>query len=374
MKTRPAAVGERAVAAEPSSVDPTRLEAPRRIRRLGSRQVTEGVTAAVAAGCAARVVFVVMDWHGALAAFACWYLAFLGFSYVLAAASDGRVVATDRLMALAVATGAMLALGALGWVVGFVILRGLPALRPGFFTQDLSRAGPLNPGGGALHAIIGTAEQVGLATLAAAPVAVLTAVYLNEVGGRLAAVIRFFVDALSGLPSIVAGLLVYTVWIVADRRGFSGAAGSAALVVLMLPTVTRTSEEILRTVPGDLREAGLALGAPQWRNVQRVVLPAARTGLVTASILGIARVVGETAPMILTAFGASTVNANPLRAPQADLPLFIWSLLRVPNSRQIDRAWTGALVLVLLVLALFTVARVLSAGGHRRRPRPGARP
>ena len=374
MKTRPSAVGERAVAAEPSSVDPTRLELPRRIRRLGSRQVTEGVTAAVAAGCAARVVFVVMDWHGALAAFACWYLAFLGFSYVLASASDGRVVATDRLMALAVATGAMLALGALGWLVGFVVLRGLPALRAGFFTQDLSRAGPLNPGGGALHAIIGTAEQVGLATLAAAPVAVLTAVYLNEVGGRLAAVIRFFVDALGGLPSIVAGLLVYTVWIVADRRGFSGAAGSAALVVLMLPTITRTSEEILRTVPGDLREAGLALGAPQWRNVQRVVLPAARTGLVTASILGIARVVGETAPMILTAFGASTVNANPFRAPQADLPLFIWSLLRVPNSRQIDRAWTGALVLVLLVLALFAVARVLFAGGHRRRPRPGARP
>jgi phosphate transport system permease protein len=144
--------------------------------------------------------------------------------------------------------------------------------------------------------------------------------------------------------------------------------------MLMLPTITRTSEEILRTVPGDLREAGLALGAPQWRNVERVVLPAARTGLVTASILGIARVVGETAPMILTAFGASTVNANPFRAPQADLPLFVWSLLRVPNSRQVDRAWTGALVLVLLVLALFAVARVVSAGGRRRRPRAGARP
>lgn len=374
MKAGRAGVGEQAPVPAPGSVDAAAAGLPRRIRRFGSRQRVEVVTAVVAAGCAVRVLFVVMDWHGALAAFVCWYLVFFALSYVLASASEGRMVATDRLMAMAVATGAMLALGALGWLVGFVVLRGLPALRPGFFTQDLSRAGPLNPGGGALHGIIGTAEQVGIATLAAAPVAVLTAVYLNEVGGRLAAVTRFFVDALSGLPSIVAGLLVYTVWIVADRRGFSGAAGSAALVVLMLPTITRTSEEILRTVPGDLREAGLALGAPQWRNVQRVVLPAARTGLVTASILGIARVVGETAPMILTAFGASTVNVNPFRAPQADLPLFIWSLLRVPNSRQIDRAWTGALVLVLLVLALFGVARVVSAGGRWRRPDARARP
>ncbi|HEY2668028.1 MAG TPA: phosphate ABC transporter permease PstA [Actinomycetota bacterium] len=327
----------------------------------------EVAAAALAAGCSVRALFLVMDWHGSLAAVVWSYAAFFAFYRVLASASGGRVVATDRLMTLAIATGALLALGALGWLVGFVVLRGLPALRPAFFTQDLSRAGPLNPGGGALHGIIGTLEQVGLATVVAAPVAVLTAVYLNEVGGRLAAVIRFFVDALGGLPSIVAGLLVYTVWIVAERGGFSGAAGSAALVVLMLPTITRTSEEVLRTVPDELREAGLALGAPQWRNVARVVLPAARTGLVTASVLGVARVVGETAPMILTAFGASAVNRNPFHAPQADLPLFVWSLLRQPNSRQIDRAWTGALVLVLLILVLFALARVVSSGGRPRR-------
>lgn len=342
-------------------------DVPRRMPGFGRRQLQEGILAAVAAGCGVGVVFAVMDWHGALCAFMWWYVGFLAAYYALASASDGRLLGADRIMTLVVASGTALSVGALGWLVGFIVVKGLPALRPGFFTQDLSRVGPLNPGGGALHGIIGTAEQVGLATLISAPIAVLTAVYLNEVGGRVASVIRFFVDAMTGLPSIVAGLLVYAVWIVGHRGGFSGAAGSAALVVLMLPTITRGSETILHTVSEDLREAGMALGAPQWRNVSRIVLPEARTGLVTATLLGVARVIGETAPMILTAFGASELNTNLFRGPQADLPLFIWALVRLPNARQIDRAWTGALVLVLLVLVTFGAARLSSAAGRRHR-------
>jgi phosphate transport system permease protein len=178
-------------------------------------------------------------------------------------------------------------------------------------------------------------------------------------------VVRFVTDAMSGLPSIIAGLLVYTLWVV--EFGFSGFAASMALIVVMLPIIVRTSEEMLRTVGGSLREASLALGAPEWRTVLRVVLPTARSGLVTASILGVARVVGETAPVLLTAFGSASTHFNPFSGQQADLPLFVYSLIRQPNAVQIQRAWTGALVLIGIVLALFTIARVVSGRGERRR-------
>jgi phosphate transport system permease protein len=200
--------------------------------------------------------------------------------------------------------------------------------------------------------------------VAVVPIAVLTAVYLNEIKGRLAGPIRFIIDAMSGLPSIVAGLLVFAVWV--RGHGFSGISAAAALAILMLPTVTRTSEEILRTIPDSLREASLALGAPQWRVVVRVVLPTALAGLVTATILGIARAVGETAPMLLTAFGSSVTNTNALHGPQADLPLFVWALIRQPNKTQNNRAWTGALILVGLVLVLFAAARLIANRSQRK--------
>jgi phosphate transport system permease protein len=154
------------------------------------------------------------------------------------------------------------------------------------------------------------------------------------------------------------------VWVLG--HGFSGIAGAAALAVLMLPIVTRTSEEILRTIPDSLREASLALGAPQWRVVSRVVLPTARAGLLTATILGVARAVGETAPLLLTALGADTTNTNLLHGPQSALPLFVWQLIREPNARQNDRAWTGALILVMLVLVLFAAARFIANRGQRK--------
>jgi phosphate transport system permease protein len=158
--------------------------------------------------------------------------------------------------------------------------------------------------------------------------------------------------------------LIFT--IVVQQHGFSGVAGALALAVLMLPVVTRTSEEILRTVPDSLREGSLALGAPRWRLVQRVVLPTALTGLVTAVILGIARAIGETAPMLLTAFGSDSTVTRPNDGPQDDLPLFVWKLIRQPVDAQVQRAWTGALVLVMLVFALFVLARVIAGRSERR--------
>jgi phosphate transport system permease protein len=337
---------------------------PRRVRTYDQRDAIEVVGALAAAVVLAAVARSLFDWSGIMSTFVWAYLLFVAAYFALVYDRSGQEAAGDRIVTLLVWSAGAMVLGALLWMLGMLVFRGLPRLRPSFLTQDLSKVGPEDPGGGALHAIIGTLEQVGIAVVVVVPIAVLTAVYLHELKGRLAPLIRFVVDAMSGLPSIVAGLLVFTVWV--NGRGFSGIAGSAALAVLMLPTVTRTSEEILRTIPDSLREASLALGAPEWRVVLKVVVPTALSGLVTASILGVARAIGETAPMLLTAFGTDSVNPNPLKGPQDDLPLFIWKLINLPNATQKARAWTGALVLVLLVLVLFVAARVIANRARKR--------
>lgn len=302
----------------------------------------------------------------------CWYATFVGFYWLIERDAHSPHEARDRVTTVLLATAALVAFVPLAFILYLVFSKGLPTLVkgfPNFFTRTLEVFGPLDDAttGGGKHAVIGTLQQVGLATLVSVPVAVMTAVYLHEIGGRMAPILRFIVDAMSGVPSIVAGLFVYTLWILRFDRGFSGAAGSAALAVLMLPTVTRTAEEILRTVPGGLREAALALGAPEWRMIVSVVLPTARSGLVTGAILGVARAVGETAPVLLTARGSRTLNTNPFAEPQDDLPLFVYSLIRTPNQSLVDVAWAGALVLVLLVLTLFIIARLVGGSGAHRR-------
>ena len=344
--------------------DPPSEDRPRTRARLRPEDLIEGGLATIAGGAVAWGVRVVLDQHGILGTALWWYAAALGVFYLLTRDRTGAEAALDRLVTVVVWSVGMLVTALLGWMITFLVIKGLPALRAGFFTEDMSKVGPLTPGGGVKHAIIGTIEQVAIATIFVVPVAVMTAVYLHEVQGRLATPVRFIVDAMSGLPSIVAGLLVFTVWV--DGRGFSGFAASMALAVLMLPTVTRASEEIIRTVPESLREGALALGAPQWQVVVRVVLPTALAGLVTAAILGVARAVGETAPVLFTAFGSDRVNWNPFTGPQSDLPLFVFKLIRLPNAAQVDRAWAGALVLVMLVLVLFVTARYFANRSQRK--------
>ena len=356
-------------AAVDQPTDPS-TDAPRRIREVGHADLYEMCVAACSAVSLAIVLSVVMDWTHPLTLFLWGAAGFSAAQWLLVRDRAGSVVATDRLMTSLVWTSGVFAVGVLAWMIVYVAAKGIPGLSWSFFTDDMSEVGPLNPGGGAFHSIVGTLEQTGLATLFSVPVGIMTAIYLNEVGGRLAPVVRFVVDAMSGIPSIVAGLLIYTVWVSPDlpilgRQGFSGVAASMALTVMMLPFVTRSAEEMLRIVPSNLREASLALGAPEWRTILRVVVPTARAGLVTASILGVARVVGETAPVLLTAFGSSSTNWNPVGGQQSNLPLFIWALIKQPNAVQIQRAWTGALVLVSLVLILFTIARVISNRGAR---------
>jgi phosphate transport system permease protein len=303
---------------------------------------------------------------------------FLTLYWVTVRERDGRLAAKDRIAAVLVTGGALALLVPLVLIVGFMVAKGISALSPHFFTRTEQGTGPLDPAsaGGAFHAIVGTLEEVAIAALISVPLGILTAVFLNEVGGRMARPVRMLVDAMSGVPSIVAGLFIYTVWVVGLGKGFSGIAAGFALSILMLPTVTRTVEEVLRIVPDGLREASLALGAPEWRTALGVVLPTARSGVVTGTILGIARGVGETAPLIVTALGAKLMNANPLHGAQASLPLFVWANIR-GTATELQRAYAGALVLIMVVLALFVTARVIGArslaGGRRGRRSRGDR-
>ena len=302
---------------------------------------------------------------GALGYVIVWYLLFLAISWLSVRELRGSVRAKDHLVRVLVWTGASIAIVPLVLIVAYVIGKGYHALRPQFFTEDQRYVGALSDSteGGGAHAIVGTIQQVGIASLIAVPLGITTAVYLNEVKGRLAKPLRTVVDAMSAVPSIVAGLFIYAAWILALGNQQTGLAGSLALSVLFLPTVTRTAEVVLRLVPGGLREASLALGGTEWRTTSRVVLPTSRSGLVTAVILGVARVIGETAPLILTVGGAFIMNWNPVSGKQDSLPFFVFRLIRFPQEAQIARAWTGALVLMILVLILFVIARAIGGRG-----------
>jgi phosphate transport system permease protein len=338
---------------------------PQPKRRIAQSDLIDIGAAALGSAALAGMLRIVLGWHGFMSTAVWWYLLFLLAYFVLQRDGESRETGIDRVITFVIWSVGAAVVAVLGWMLVFLALKGYHKLTPGFFSHDMSRTGPLNPGGGAEAAIIGSVEQVGMATAIVVPLALLTAIYLNELKGRLAVPIRLVVDSLAGLPSIVAGLIVYTVW-VTDGHGFSGAAGSASLAILMLPYVTRATEETLRTIPDSLREASLALGAPQWRVVLLVVLPTALTGITTAVILGIAQAVGETAPLLLTTSYSSAVNTNPFHGAQASLPYFVYTYVLEPNKAQNARGFTAALILVLLVLGLFLGARWVAGRSQRK--------
>lgn len=304
-----------------------------------------------------------IGWFGfLLVAFA----AFVGLYYLVMREQHGSLVAADRVASVVVVTGGFVLLVPMVWLIGYVIAKGLPGLRPGFFFHDQRGVTPSQAAtaGGGAHAVIGTIEQVGLALLWSLPLGVLCAVFLNESRSKWRRPVRIFVDAMSGIPSIVAGLFIFAVLILPYAKtstffSFSGLMASLALAMIMLPTITQTITLVLRLVPDGLREASLALGASRVRTVFAVVLPTARTGMTTAVVLGIARAVGETAPLIFTSFGFALMNANPMKGAQESLPLFVYRFVQSPNVSFIDRAFTGALVLMTMVLGLFGLARYI---------------
>jgi phosphate transport system permease protein len=292
-----------------------------------------------------------------------WYVG-LGFTLPILAfigtVRHGWNMASDR-FATALISVAFAAV-TIPWVsiIVTVYQKGSKAFHAKYLTDDM-RITPSSEAlqfGGVAHALIGTLLMVAIASLIAVPLGILAGVYIVEVKGRFAKMVRFLTQAMSGVPSIVAGLFIYAT-IVIVFGGFSAIAGALSLVILMLPTVARTSEEVLKIVPEELRSASYALGASQARTTFRVVLPTIASGLVTAAVLGVARVVGETAPLILTA-SYFVARSTSLTDPIASLPIYIFSSLGLGDDNATTRAWGGSLVLLGVVLILFVLARVIS--------------
>ena len=346
---------------------PDRRPVPRRPSHLEAEDVLLGLASACSSVAACWLVFDrLTEGTGWLGFLVVAYLGFVGLFYVVTAERLGRLVAVDRTVTIAVWTAALIVLVPLCWLVVYIVVKGLPGLSLNFFVHDMRGVSPLQPAtdGGGLAAIVGTLEEVGLALLLSVPLAMGTAVFLNETRSRWRRPVRVFVDAMSGKPSIVAGLFIYALLILpfaghSSIFGYDGLMAALALSLTMMPTVARTVEVVLRVVPSGLREAGLAMGSSRARMVWSVVLPTARSGIATAVVLGIARTAGETAPLIWTSFGTTLLNANPLRGPQESLPLYIYSYIREPLASPVQRGETAALVLMLLVLALFVIARFL---------------
>jgi phosphate transport system permease protein len=267
---------------------------------------------------------------------------------------------TDRLMRGLLSTGTVLALVPLVLVVFFIIKKGLGAFSLHFFTTDPNGKFFGDPGG-IRSAILGTLEIVGLASAIAIPIGIGLGLYLTEYGGsrKFAAIVRYFIDVITGVPSIVFGLFVYITLILVTGGGFAGWKGSIALALLMLPIVTRSAEVVLTLVPQSLREAALALGSPRWRVVARVVLPTALPGLITGSLLAVARAAGETAPLLFTATIVKGTNFD-LAKQMNSLPVQIFNDVGQAQDRLVARAWGAALTLVLMVLLLTVLARLVS--------------
>ncbi|MBG6137430.1 phosphate ABC transporter permease PstA [Longispora fulva] len=312
------------------------------------------------------------------------YTLFLLFYALLVSFEERGPAVRDRIASAVVHSIGFLLLLVLGFIIGFILYRGFPALRHlNFYSSDMGRAGPLSPltEGGVYHAVIGSLEQISLALLGTVPLGIGCALFLSETRGRFTRIVRTVTEAMTALPSIVAGLFVYAMVILGLGVNKSGFAASLALSVMMLPIIIRASDVVLRLVPGTLREASLALGASRWRTVWHVVLPTARSGLATSVILGTARGIGETSPVLLTAGMSFAVNYDPLSGPQVSLPLQTFSMVKSPMRDMVTRGFGTAAVLLVLVLILFVVARIvggrpaghLTAGQRRRRTRASAR-
>lgn len=301
--------------------------------------------------------------NGKLGFFFAFFFTLLLANFTFHFVKRGLQAAKDSLLQVFTAMAIFVTLIPIVSIVATVVSKGYKGLHWGLLTKDMALASVNDPiaAGGLLHALVGTIIMVGGALIISFPIGVLTALYLTEINGKLARPIKFLVQAMSGVPSIVAGLFILSSLIYPVTKALSGLMGSLALTILMIPTIARTSEEMLRLIPNELREAGVALGGTQWRTVAGVVLPAAKSGLVTAIILGIARIIGETAPLLLVTGGGDALNTNPTSGAMGSLPYYIWkAFLTGGTPEAFARAWGGMLVLLSFILILFGLARYLS--------------
>lgn len=290
-------------------------------------------------------------------------VAYAVLSFVVTLIAQGPRVAKDRLMTTLVTAAFAVAVVPLISLISTVVSLGLARFDGTFFSSSMRNV--VGQGGGALHAIVGTLEITALAALISIPVGLLTAIYLVEYGrGRLAGWVTALVDVMTGIPSIVAGLFAFSLFALFLGPGVRmGFAGAVALSVLMVPVVIRSAEEMLRIVPMELREASFALGVPKWLTVLKVVLPTASSGLITGVMIAIARVIGETAPLLIVAGFTQSMNYNPFDERMMTLPVFVYysyASQGADTQAYIDRAWAGALTLIVIVMALNLGARILS--------------
>ncbi|MFJ1888790.1 phosphate ABC transporter permease PstA [Streptomyces sp. NPDC088170] len=359
---RPATTAERAV-----SVSASAGERRRSVSLLRGTDVYALLGAAAAALSLTWLLFArLLPLSGTIGFLVVAYGLFLGLYGLLVSFDENGPAVRDRLAAVVVQSLGLVMVVALGFVVVFTLWEGRKALpHLNFFTQDMAEAGPLDPlsAGGILHAIVGTLEQITVALALTVPTGMVCAVFLNEVPGRFARFVRTVVEAMTALPSIVAGLFIYATVILALGFDRSGLAASLALAVMMLPIIIRAADVVIRLVPGTLREASYALGTSRWRTVWHVVLPTARSGLTTSVILGTARGIGETSPVLLTAGFTAEINGDPLSGPQVSLPLATFEFVKSPEPTMIARGFGTAAVLMALVLVLFVVARVIGGRG-----------
>lgn len=339
----------------------------REVRRMRTEDRFDLVGGVVAGMALATILF---TWFTPLTSGIGWlivaYALFLSSYAVLIGLQSNGLDIKDRLMTVVLYSAGSLLVTSLFFVVIFTLIRGQEALvHANFFVDTMKTTGPLDPldMGGISQAIVGTLIQISIALLVTVPLGIATAVFLNEVGGRFARFVRTISDAMTALPSIVAGLFVYASIVTLVTHQRSGFAASLAITVMMLPIVIRASDVVLRLVPGTLREASLALGASKWQTVRTVVLPTARSGLVTAVILGTARGIGETSPVLLTSGITSVMNVNPFEGPMISLPLQVFDFVKSPEPNMVARGFGTAAVLIVVVLALFTIARVLGGRG-----------
>lgn len=278
---------------------------------------------------------------------------------------SGSRQTTDTISTVFIYLAMVLALVPLAWVLWEVVSRGLPIiLNADWWAKSQLGVTVGADAGGAAHAIIGTIIQALVTSIITIPIGIFVAIYLVEYAGesRLGKLTTFMVDILSGVPSIVASLFIYSLWVVMFGMNRSGFAVSLALVLLMLPIVVRNTEEMLRVVPHDLREASYALGVPKWKTIAKIVLPTALSGIVTGIMLAVARVMGESAPMLILVATSRIINYNPFGMSQSSLPLFMLDMYKAGNTGvAFDKMWGAALTLVLIIAVINIAARIISA-------------
>jgi phosphate transport system permease protein len=349
-------------AAKPPAA-PARQAAPETAPTLAGRSLPDWGSWAVLGGSAVVVgaILAVVGFNvAALLIFTVLLTAVVVYAWTRVV--EGARAATDRSVTLGVTVAFAIAVAPLISLLYTVVERGVARFDWEFF--NVSMRGVIGEGGGAYHAILGTLIITGCATAISVPIGVMTAIYLEEYGrGRLRRCVTFFVDVMTGIPSIVAGLFAYALFAIFLGPGIRlGIIGAVALSVLMIPIVVRSTEEMLRIVPNHLREAAYALGVPKWKTIVKVVLPTAMAGIVTGIMLAIARIIGETAPLLITTGVVTSVNGNPFDGRMQNLAVFAFNQYKspgVPPEPSFDRAWTAALTLILIVMVLNLLARLL---------------